>query len=315
MLLVATLGRRQERQAARREIVQCVEQGMTATEARRRYSVPMHRTTVYRLLKRVEKEGEQAFVEKRHGRPIKLRGEVLTWLLDYCQSDASVASSELQRLVAERFHLSVSVSQLNRVRAAHSVRRVLPPREKKPKTGLVLPSGYHEQAGGLLLLATATESGLLTQLEQALPPAPDSPCLPLAASPAVRQRLVLTLLFLGAAGLQRTWDLRSYTADGLALLTGRTHAYGYRYTEAFLSQVARADGDERFTRMLGAFATHLWHPVEAAAEAECPHCLQALTLFHRRPPQASLQRCPPSSWTRWPTRRGPGMPSTPFAPR
>jgi hypothetical protein len=46
--------------------------------------------------------------------------------------------------------------------------------------------------------------------------------------------LLLTLLFLGAVELQRTWDLRGYTADGLALLTGRMRAYGYRYTEVFL---------------------------------------------------------------------------------
>ena len=89
----------------------------------------------------------------------------------------------------------------------------------------------------MLLLAAVTETGLLTQLEQALPlpPAiPEPPRLPLTASPAVRRRLLLTLLFLGAVGLQPTWDLRGYTADGLALLTGRTRAYGYRYTEAFL---------------------------------------------------------------------------------
>ncbi len=56
----------------------------------------------------------------------------------------------------------------------------------------------------------------------------------------VRRRLLLTLLFLGAVGLHRT-------ADGLALLTGRTRAYGYRYTETFLSQVASADGADSFT--------------------------------------------------------------------
>ncbi|GHO72371.1 hypothetical protein KSD_01420 [Ktedonobacter sp. SOSP1-85] len=259
---------------------------MTATEARRTLPVPMHRTTVYRLLKRVEREGEQALAERRHGYPTKLRGEVLTWMLDYCQNHRTAASSEVQRLVAERFGLSVSVSQLNRVRAAHGLSRQAPPREKTPKTGLMIASGHHEQAGGLLLLAAATETGLLTPLEQALPPAPDSPCLPMAGSPAVRRRLVLTLLFLGAVGLQRTWDLRGYTADSLALLTGRTRAYGYRYTEAFLSQVARADGAERITEMLGSWATHLWHPTEAAAEAERPHCLQALTCYvdgHRKP--------------------------------
>jgi len=44
-------------------------------------------------------------------------------------------------------------------------------------------------------------------------------------------RLLLTLLFLGAVELRRTWDLRSYTGDGLALLTGRKRAYSYRYAE------------------------------------------------------------------------------------
>ena len=71
----------------------------------------MHRTTVYRLLKRVEREGEQALVDRRHGHPVKLRGEVLTFVLDYCQNHASAASREVQRLVAERFGLSISVSQ------------------------------------------------------------------------------------------------------------------------------------------------------------------------------------------------------------
>lgn len=102
----------------------------------------------------------------------------------------------------------------------------------------------------MLLLAAATETGLLTHLEQALPPPPDPPCLPLASGPAARRRLRLPVLFLGAVGLQRTWDLRGYTADGLALLTGRTRAYGYRYTEAFMSQVARTNGADRLTDAL-----------------------------------------------------------------
>lgn len=120
-----------QRQVARQGIVQQVRHGATASNARRRSPVPMHHTTVYRLLKRVEREGEQAFVERRHGHPTKLRGEVLIWVLEYCQGHASAANSELQHLVAERFDLSVSVSQLNRVRAAHGLSRQLVPREKK----------------------------------------------------------------------------------------------------------------------------------------------------------------------------------------
>ncbi len=138
----------------------------------------------------------------------------------------------------------------------------------------------------MLLLAAATGTGLLTQLEQALPPAPAPPSLPLAGSAAVRRRLLLTLLFLGAVGLHRAWDLRGYTAAGLALLTGRTRAYGYRYTEAFLSQVARTDGAERFTDALACWATHLWHSsgtTEEAGEAALPHALTCYVDGHRKP--------------------------------
>lgn len=131
MPLGVTPDQRQGREFVRREIVRHVEQGMTATEARRCCPVPMHRSTVCRLLKRVEREGEHAFVERRHGHPIKLRGEVLTCVLYDCQNHASAASREVQHVVAERFGLAVSISQLNRVRAAHGLSRQAIPREKK----------------------------------------------------------------------------------------------------------------------------------------------------------------------------------------
>lgn len=99
----------------------------------------------------------------------------------------------------------------------------------------------------------------------------------------VRRRLLLTLLFLGAVGLHRTWDLRGYTADGLALLTGRTRAYGYRYTEAFLSQVASADGADSFTSALACWATQLWHSTGETERAEQPHTLTCYVDGHRKP--------------------------------
>ncbi len=128
---VVTPDQRQGREAACREIVRDVEHGMTVTQARRRCSVSMHRSTVYRLLKHVEREGEDALVERRHGHPIKLRGEVLAFVLDYCQGRASAASCEVQRCISEQFGIAVSISQLNRVRAAHGLSRRTIPREKK----------------------------------------------------------------------------------------------------------------------------------------------------------------------------------------
>jgi hypothetical protein len=66
-----------------------------------------------------------------------------------------------------------------------------------------------------------------------------------------------------------------------ALLTGRKQAYGYRYTEAFLSQLAHFDGAERLTDALAHWTRQLWHPLEEATESK-----RALTCYvdgHRKP--------------------------------
>jgi transposase len=107
----------EQRQAAKREIVRQIEQGVAAKLARIDSAVPMHRTTVYRLLKRVQREGESAFTDGRHGHPVKLCGEVLTCLIVHCQTSPSVSSAQVQHAIAERFGSAPSVSQLNRVRA------------------------------------------------------------------------------------------------------------------------------------------------------------------------------------------------------
>lgn len=121
----------EQRQAAKREIVRQVEQGASAKVARERLVVPMHRVTVYRLLKRMQCEGERALTDGRHGHPVKLRGEILTFLKEHCQSNPSVSGSAVQRLLYERFGLFISISQLNRVRASLGLSRRRVPREKK----------------------------------------------------------------------------------------------------------------------------------------------------------------------------------------
>lgn len=82
--------------------------------------------------------------------------------------------------------------------------------------------------------------------------------------------LLLTLLFLNAVGLRHTYDLRAYVDDGLALLTGRHRAYGYRYVERFLSTLAGAGGAELLTDVLAAWTGALWRPQPRAATA-APH--------------------------------------------
>jgi hypothetical protein len=109
----------------------------------------------------------------------------------------------------------------------------------------------------LLLLAAAHQTGLISRLMQALPTA--AGCARLANSqPKSRQQLLLTLLFLGAVGLDRPWDLRGYSGDGLGLLTGRRWAYGYVHTERFLSQVAQVNRDHPLTVAVASWTQQLW---------------------------------------------------------
>jgi hypothetical protein len=135
----------------------------------------------------------------------------------------------------------------------------------KKKTGDAV--SYQDGAGGLLLVAAAHETGLLEHLEGACHPA--EPCGVQArgsqqeeAGPrrqpgkkSLRRRL-LTLLLLGVCGLRRTWDLRSYTGDGLGLLIGRKQAYGYAHAERALSKLAR--DAPRLTEALGKWTQELW---------------------------------------------------------
>ncbi len=80
---------------------------------------------------------------------------------------------------------------------------------------------------------------------------------------------MLTLLFLPLSGLRRTHDLRGYSGDALAVVTGRHRAYGYCHTERFLSQFAKAEGAEALTTALGSWTTHLW---EEGLQEEAAPC-------------------------------------------
>jgi len=77
-----------------------------------------------------------------------------------------------------------------------------------------------------------------------------------------RQQLLLTLLFMNVAQVQRPWDLRFYSGDGLALLSGRKRAYGYAHTERFLSQIAQSGTAEPLTDSLARWSSQLWRVEE-----------------------------------------------------
>jgi hypothetical protein len=121
----------------------------------------------------------------------------------------------------------------------------------------------------LLLLAAAHETGLITTLLTALPTAVPTTRFGRIGQATMRA-LLLTLLFLTVVGLRRTWDLRHYSGDALALLTGRVWAYGYRHVERFLAWLAGAGAADHLTDALAGWTTQLWQPAPLTAAPATP---------------------------------------------
>jgi len=114
---------------ARAQVVEAMENGLPWHEAAKRAGLQISQSTTYRLRQRRRKAGEQALREGRHGHPAKLRGEVRTFLEETCRQAPQIPSRAIQTKLAERFALSVSVSQINRVRATLGVSN--PPQSAK----------------------------------------------------------------------------------------------------------------------------------------------------------------------------------------
>jgi hypothetical protein len=124
-----------------------------------------------------------------------------------------------------------------------------------------------------LLLAAVQETELLSCLETALTPnlsTADSSLRVVRSRPATLRCLLLTLLFLQAVGLQRTWDLRGYTGQALALLTDQPRAYGYCHTERFLAELASIGADASLTEALAHWTASVWEQEPRGRENPVP---------------------------------------------
>jgi transposase len=112
---------KKQRRKALIQFVARMHEGQSWQEAARATGLDISQSTAYRLSQAVRKRGEVALQDGRHGHPIKLRGEARTFLEDSCRQAPRTPSSVIQTLLQERFDVSVSISQINRVRAALGV--------------------------------------------------------------------------------------------------------------------------------------------------------------------------------------------------
>jgi len=110
-----------QRQLAREQFIAAMLEGRTFREVSAGSPPPVKRAMAYRLLCAVRAKGDIALQDGRHGHPIKLRGEARAFLEACCRETPYISGLTLQAALRERFDLQVSVSQINRVRAALGV--------------------------------------------------------------------------------------------------------------------------------------------------------------------------------------------------
>jgi transposase len=137
------------RQIARQRLVAAMLAGQSWQEIARAEALPLKRAMAYRLVQAVRTRGEVALADGRHGHPSKLRGEARVFLEEQCRQAPSTPSATLQMELRERFDLSVSISQINRVRAVlglsnHPVEQ-RQGKKRKEKKSLLKPSGTKVQ--------------------------------------------------------------------------------------------------------------------------------------------------------------------------
>ncbi len=107
-----------DQDAANIQVGRAMLQGDSWREAVQAAGVQMSRATAYRLRQRVLVSGAESWYDGRQGHPSKVCGAVRTWLEDYYQHHPRAPGKVVQALLEEQSGVRVSVTHLNRVRAA-----------------------------------------------------------------------------------------------------------------------------------------------------------------------------------------------------
>jgi len=124
---------KEEKQAAKRRMMELMQAGYRWREAATQAGIQASRSTAYRWWQAYRKLGERALQDGRHGHPTKARETALAWLESTEKQEPQMSSRVVQAQLKERFGLLISITHLNRLRAAHG--RVQPAKREGKKSG------------------------------------------------------------------------------------------------------------------------------------------------------------------------------------
>jgi transposase len=107
--------------AAKAHLVAGMQNGQLWQRAAASAGLQISQSNAYRLWHAFRQRGQAALSDGRHGHPSKLRGAARAFLEERCRQAPQTPSSTIQMELQEHFDLYVSISQINRVRAALGV--------------------------------------------------------------------------------------------------------------------------------------------------------------------------------------------------
>ena len=129
---------REAHRAAKAQMVAHMQAGYSWQEAATTAGLQTSRASAYRLLRRVRLEGAAALDDQQHGHPTKVRQPVRDWLATFCRAAPEATGQTVQAALLEQFGLEASVSQINRLRVALSIRRQVSGAGKKSAERIAL---------------------------------------------------------------------------------------------------------------------------------------------------------------------------------
>jgi transposase len=123
----------EQRQAAKKRMMTLMQEGRPWQEAARLSGIQTSRSTAYRWFHQFRIQGEVALHDGRHGHIAKMHQPVQEWLAARCREEPTFPSSSLQNELKAHFGVLISITHLNRIRAAQGLERQ--PARMKKKSG------------------------------------------------------------------------------------------------------------------------------------------------------------------------------------
>jgi|SRR5215469_6391163 len=110
---------KQKKQEAKKVLVELMQAGYSWKEASEKAGLNTTRPTAYSWWKKYREQGEGSLQDGRQGHVGKMRDPIVRWLEMVCSQEPSISSTEIQQRLKDQFDVLISITHLNRTRAAH----------------------------------------------------------------------------------------------------------------------------------------------------------------------------------------------------